>query len=65
MGQAVRDGEHPGDAKQDYEGEAEERWRRPGRLVPTRLIGWPAAILATLITLALVVGEITDAGQRG
>jgi len=32
--------------------------------VPTRLIGWPAAILATLITLALVVGELTDAGER-
>jgi hypothetical protein len=32
--------------------------------VPTRLIGWPAAILATLITLALVAGELTNAGQR-
>ena len=30
----------------------------------TRLIGWLAAALATLITLALVVGEIIDAGQR-
>jgi hypothetical protein len=32
--------------------------------VPTRLLGWPAAVLATLITLALVAGELTDAGQR-
>jgi len=32
--------------------------------VPTRLIGWAAAILAMLITLALVAGELTDAGQR-
>ena len=32
--------------------------------MPTRLIGWPAAILATLITLALVAGELTNAGQR-
>jgi len=33
--------------------------------VPTRyLVGWPAAILATLITLALIVGELIDAGQR-
>jgi hypothetical protein len=32
--------------------------------VPTRLTGWSAAILATLVTLALVVGELTDAGQR-
>jgi hypothetical protein len=32
--------------------------------VPTRLLGWPPAVLATLITVALVVGEITDAGQR-
>jgi hypothetical protein len=29
-----------------------------------RLIGWPAAVLAMLITLALVVGELTDAGLR-
>jgi len=29
-----------------------------------RLTGWSAAILATLVTLALVVGELTDAGQR-
>jgi hypothetical protein len=33
--------------------------------VPTRyLVGWPAAILATLITLALIAGELIDAGQR-
>jgi hypothetical protein len=32
--------------------------------VPTRLIGWLAAILAMLITLLLVAGELTDAGQR-
>jgi hypothetical protein len=32
--------------------------------VPVRLIGWLAAVLATLITLTLVVGEITNAGQR-
>jgi hypothetical protein len=32
--------------------------------VPTRLIGWPAAILAMLITLTLVAGELTNAGQR-
>ncbi len=32
--------------------------------MPTRLIGWAAAILAMLITLALVAGELTDAGQR-
>ena len=30
----------------------------------TRFLGWPPAILATLITVALVVGELTDAGQR-
>ncbi len=30
----------------------------------TRLIGWLAAILATLVTLALVLGELADAGQR-
>jgi hypothetical protein len=29
-----------------------------------RLTGWPAAVLAMLITLTLVVGELTDAGQR-
>ena len=29
-----------------------------------RLIGWPAAILATLITVGLVVGELTDTGLR-
>jgi hypothetical protein len=32
--------------------------------VPTRLIGWLAAVLAMLITLALVVGELADVGQR-
>jgi hypothetical protein len=32
--------------------------------VPTRLLGWLAALLATLITLALVLSELTDAGQR-
>ncbi len=32
--------------------------------MPTRLIGWPAAILAMLVTLTLVAGERTDAGQR-
>ncbi len=32
--------------------------------MPARLTGWPAAILATLITLALVAGELTDAAQR-
>jgi len=32
--------------------------------VPTRLLGWSAALLATVITLAIVVGELTDAGQR-
>jgi hypothetical protein len=30
----------------------------------TRLIGWPAAVLAMLVTLALVAGELTHAGQR-
>ena len=30
----------------------------------TRLIGWPAAVLTMLITLALVAGELTHAGQR-
>jgi hypothetical protein len=29
-----------------------------------RLIGWPAALLAMLLTLALVVGELADDGQR-
>jgi len=29
-----------------------------------RLIGWLAAVLAMLITLTLVVGELADAGQR-
>ena len=32
--------------------------------MPTRLTGWTAAVLATLVTLALVAGELTDAGQR-
>jgi hypothetical protein len=32
--------------------------------VPTRWLGWLAAVLAMLITLALVVVELTDAGQR-
>ena len=32
--------------------------------MPTRLLGWSAALLATVITLAIVVGELTDAGQR-
>jgi hypothetical protein len=32
--------------------------------VPTRLIGWLAAVLATLITLTLVAGELMDAGER-
>jgi hypothetical protein len=32
--------------------------------VSRRLIGWSAAVLATLITLTLVAGELTDAGQR-
>jgi hypothetical protein len=32
--------------------------------VSIRLLGWPAAVLAMLITLTLVVGELTDAGQR-
>ncbi|HET6187864.1 MAG TPA: hypothetical protein VFE59_12825 [Trebonia sp.] len=30
----------------------------------TRFLGWPPAVLATLITVALVVGELTDAWQR-
>ena len=29
-----------------------------------RLTGWSAAILATLVTLALIAGELTDAAQR-
>ena len=32
--------------------------------MPTRLIGWLAAILAMLVTLALVASELTDARQR-
>jgi hypothetical protein len=32
--------------------------------VSNRYLGWPPAVLATLITVALVVGELTDAGQR-
>jgi hypothetical protein len=32
--------------------------------VSTRFLGWPPAVLAMLITLALVAGELTDAGQR-
>ena len=32
--------------------------------MPTRLIGWLAAGLAVLITLTLVVSELTNAGQR-
>jgi hypothetical protein len=32
--------------------------------VPTRLIGWLAAVLAMLITLTLVVGELANAGER-
>jgi hypothetical protein len=32
--------------------------------VSTRFLGWPPAILATAITVALVVGELTNAGQR-
>ena len=30
----------------------------------TRLIGWSAAVLAMLVALTLVVGELTEAGQR-
>jgi hypothetical protein len=30
-----------------------------------RFLGWSAAILAALIALALVVGELIDAGLRG
>ncbi len=29
-----------------------------------RFLGWPPAVLATLITVGLVVGELTDVGQR-
>ena len=29
-----------------------------------RFLGWTPAVLATLITVGLVVGELTDAGQR-
>jgi hypothetical protein len=32
--------------------------------VSNRFLGWPPAVLATLITVALVVTELTDAGQR-
>jgi hypothetical protein len=32
--------------------------------VSARLIGWSAAVLAMLITLTLVAGELTNAGQR-
>lgn len=32
--------------------------------MPTRLIGWLAAGLAALVTLTLVVGELTSARQR-
>ena len=32
--------------------------------MPRRLLGWGAAVLAMLITLALVAGELTQAGQR-
>jgi len=32
--------------------------------VSNRFLGWPPAALATLITAALVAGELTDAGQR-
>ena len=30
----------------------------------SRLLGWAAAVLVILITLALIIGEITDAAQR-
>ena len=30
----------------------------------SRLLGWAAAVVVILITLALIVGEITNAGQR-
>jgi hypothetical protein len=32
--------------------------------VSNRFLGWPPAVLATLITVALVAGELADAGQR-
>jgi hypothetical protein len=32
--------------------------------VSTRLAGWSVAVLAMLITAALVAGELSDAGQR-
>jgi hypothetical protein len=32
--------------------------------VSNRFLGWPPAVLATLITVGLVAGELTDAGQR-
>ena len=32
--------------------------------MPTRLTGWLAAVLAMLVMLALVAGELTNAGQR-
>ena len=32
--------------------------------MPVRVLGWPAAVLAMLITLALVASELADAGQR-
>jgi hypothetical protein len=32
--------------------------------VSIRWLGWPAAVLAMLITLALVAGQLADAGQR-
>lgn len=32
--------------------------------MPTRFLGWGAAVLAMLIMLALVLGEIADAAQR-
>jgi hypothetical protein len=31
----------------------------------TRWAGWPAAILVTLLTIALVVGDLVDEGMRG
>ena len=34
------------------------------RRIARVLEDWAAAVLAMLITLALVVGELTDAGQR-
>jgi hypothetical protein len=32
--------------------------------VSTRLIAWSAAVLAMLVTLTLIIVELTDAGQR-